>query len=303
MAKAKGVKSERLGRQREYIVRLRRTADSISKALGSNFLGFYVIGSFVMGDWNPEKSDIDFIVISRKPLNKKEAAEIGKLHLALSKSDLGKKLDGAYTYLEQLQQKRFEERTGSVENHEFKPDCPCHLSADNILCLLQYGKCIRGVPIRELCLSVSDEELSQGERDMLREATAETDEKEDFHALYDVLVNVLRCIYTLETKKLPTKPMAIEYCKDLLGRDLHGKVRALQDGKIKEFRIDRRKLKSIVAYGLSIKNQSSAVGVSFGTTCKHSKFQMVPLTRKEISHPNSARRRKTKKLNASEHFS
>jgi hypothetical protein len=26
---------------------------------------------------------------------------------------LGKKLDGAYTYLEQLQQKRFEERTGS----------------------------------------------------------------------------------------------------------------------------------------------------------------------------------------------
>lgn len=254
MAKAKDIKSERLGRRHKYIVGLRRTADSVSRVLGGNFLGFYIIGSFVMGDWNPEKSDIDFIVILRKPLNKKEAAEIGKLHLALSKSDLGKKLDGAYTYLEQLQQKRFEERTGSVENHEFKPDCPCHLSADNIVCLLQYGKCIRGMPIRELRLGVSDEELSQGERDMLREATEEIDKKEGFHALYDVLVNVLRCIYTLETKKLPTKPIAIEYCKDLLGKDLYGKVKAVQDGKIGKFSIDKEELKAIAAYGLSLKN-------------------------------------------------
>jgi hypothetical protein len=252
MAKAKYINSERSGRQYKYIVGLRRTADSVSRALGGNFLGFYVIGSFVMGDWNSEKSDIDFIVVSRKPLSKKEAADIGKLHLALSKSELGKKLDGAYTYLEQLQQKRFEERTGSVENHEFKPDCPCHLSTDNILCLLQYGKCIRGMPIRQLRLSVSDEELSQGERDILREATEEIDKKEDFHALYDVLINVLRCIYTLETKKLPTKPKAIEYCKDLLGRDLYGKVKAVQDGKVEKFRVNKRKLKSIAAYGLSV---------------------------------------------------
>lgn len=150
-----------MDRKYDYISELKRVARDLSGILKGNFVGFYVMGSFVMGDWDPEKSDIDFVVVTRKPLNKRESLEIGKLHQVLSKSDLGKKLDGAYTYLEQLQQKRFEERTGSVEDHEFKADCPCHLSAENILCLLEYGKCIQGVPIEELSLSVSDEELSQ----------------------------------------------------------------------------------------------------------------------------------------------
>jgi predicted nucleotidyltransferase len=252
MANVTHTKKERLDKK-HYMIGLEKTADDISKVLKDNFLGFYIIGSFVMGDWDPQKSDIDFIVVTRKPLNRKEAVEIGKLHLALAKTDLGKKLDGAYTYLLQLQQKRFEERTGSVENHEFKADYPCHLSADNVLCLLQYGKCIQGMPIRELCLSVSDEELSQAAYGMLLEDAGEIDRKEDFHTLYDILVDILRCIYTLETGKLPTKPRAIEYCKGLLGKNLYENIKSVQDGKIDEFRIDKSTLKLIAVYGLSLK--------------------------------------------------
>ena len=253
MAKATHTKKEHLDQKHKYMIELGRIADDISKVLKDNFLGFYVMGSFVMGDWNPQKSDIDFVVVTKKPLNKKESTGIGKLHLVLSKSDLGKRLDGAYTYLEQLQQKRFEESTGSVENHEFKADYPCHLSADNILCLLQYGKCIQGMPIEQLSLSVSDEELSQAAFGMLLEDTKEVYKKEDFHELYCILVDILRCIYTLETGELPTKPRAIEYCKDLLGKGLYENVKAVQDGRIDKFGIDKSKLKLIAAYGLSLK--------------------------------------------------
>ena len=207
-----------LDRKHHYESELKEIAGQISGILKRNFVGFYVMGSFVMGDWDPEKSDIDFIVATRKPLNKRESLEIGKLHQALSESDSGKKLDGAYTYLEQLRQKRFEERTGSVEDHESKADCPCHLSADNILCLLEYGKCIQGVPIKELELSVSEEELSRVAYDMLLENMAGIGRIEDFQTLYDILVDILRCIYTLKTGKLPTKPRAIEYCRDLVER-------------------------------------------------------------------------------------
>lgn len=242
-----------MDRKYDYISELERVARDLSGILKGNFVGFYVMGSFVMGDWDPEKSDIDFVVVTRKPLNKRESLEIGKLHQALSKSDLGKKLDGAYAYLEQLQQKRFEERTGSVEDHEFKADCPCHLSADNILCLLEYGKCIQGVPIEELSLSVSDEELSQAAYDMLLEDIAEIDTKEDFQTLYYILIDMLRCIYTLETGKLPTKPRAIEYCRSLVGRDLYENIKALRDGRIDEFRIEKSNLKRIAAYGISKK--------------------------------------------------
>jgi hypothetical protein len=176
------------------------------------------------------------------------------MHKALSKSDLGKKLDGAYAYLEQLQQKRFEEGTGSVEDNEFKADCPCRLSADNILCLLEYGKCIQGVPIKELGLSVSDEELSQAVYDMLLEDIEEIGEKEDFQTLYYILIDMLRCIYTLETGELPTKSRAIEYCRNLVGRDLYENIKALRGGKIDEFLIEKSDLSRIASYGLSKKN-------------------------------------------------
>ncbi len=210
-----------------------------------------MIGSFVMGDWDPERSDVDFIVVTRKPLNKRESFEIGKLHQAWSRSDFGWKLDGAYTYLEQLQQKRFEERTGSFEDHEFKADCPCHLSADNILCLLEYGKCVQGLPIEELGLHVSNGELSQAAHAMLLENAEEIDKIEDFQTLYRILIDMLRSIYTLETGKLPTKPRAIEYCKDLIGKYLYQNIKAFRDGKIDEFKIDKSNLKKIAAIGMS----------------------------------------------------
>ena len=245
-----------------FISELKKTAEDLSKILKDNFMGFYVIGSFVMGDWDPKRSDIDFIVITRRPLNEEESMEIGKMHQALSRSDLGEKLDGAYAYLEQLQQKRFEERTGSVEDHEFKADCPCHLSSDNILCLLQYGKCIRGVPIEELSLSVSDEELSQAAYGMLLEDIAEIDKREDFQTLCDNLVDILRCIYTLETGRLPTKPSAIEHCRNLVGKDLYEDIKAFREGKIDEFKIDKSRLKIIAAYGISKKKNDRTAFLS-----------------------------------------
>ncbi len=247
--------SERqLDRKHRYGSGLKEIAGQISGILKKNFVGFYIMGSFVMGDWDPERSDIDFIVVTEKHLNKRESLEIGELHQTWSETDLGKKLDGAYAYLEQLRQKRFEERTGSLEDHEFKPDCPCHLSADNILCLLQYGKCILGVPIEKLSLNVSDEELSGAAYDMLVEDVAEADRKEDFQTLYEILIDILRCIYTLETGKLPTKPRAIEYCRDVVGKNLYRNIKAFRSGKIDQFRIDKDKLKKITAYGMAQKD-------------------------------------------------
>jgi predicted nucleotidyltransferase len=245
-----------LDREYDYLYELRRVVRDLSRILRGNFVGFHIMGSFVMGDWDPKTSDIDFIAVTRKPLNKKESLEVGKMHKALSKTDLGKKLDGAYTYLEQLQQKRFEERTGSVENHEFKADCPCHLSADNILCLLKYGKCIQGVPIKQLGLSVSEEELSQTAYDMLLEDLHEIDEKEDFQTLYEILIDMLRCIYTLETGELPTKSKAIEHCRHLIGKNLYENIKAFREGKIDEFLVEKSDLNRVASYSLSRKNMT-----------------------------------------------
>jgi hypothetical protein len=73
---------------------------------------------------------------------------------------------------------------------------------------------------------------------------------------------MLRCIYTLETNKLPTKPRAIEDCRRLLGRSLYKNIKALQNGNVKEFAIDKSKLKLIAAYGLSLRDQARARMIS-----------------------------------------
>jgi predicted nucleotidyltransferase len=71
-----------LDREYDYISELRRVARDLSDILRGNFVGFYIMGSFVMGDWDPKRSDIDFIAVTRKPLNKTESLEIGKMHKA-----------------------------------------------------------------------------------------------------------------------------------------------------------------------------------------------------------------------------
>jgi hypothetical protein len=101
---------------------------------------------------------------------------------------------------------------------------------------------------------VSDEELAQAARDMLIEDADETDKKNDFETLYYILIDMLRCIYTLETKTLPTKPKAVEHCRQLLGKRLYQKIWEFQNGSLKEFQIGKSRLKLVAAYGLSLLN-------------------------------------------------
>lgn len=102
---------------------------------------------------------------------------------------------------------------------------------------------------------MSDEELCQAAYGMLLEDIGEIDKREDFQTLCDNLIDILRCIYTLETGKLPTKPRAIEHCRNLVGRDLYEDIKAFREGKIDEFKIDKDRLKIIAAYGISKKRE------------------------------------------------
>ena len=70
--------------------------------------------------------------------------------------------------------------------------------------------------------------------------------------LYYILINSLRCIYTLKTDDLPIKPVAIESNKELLGQDLYEKIRQYQSGKTKQFEINPDVLEDIVDYGISL---------------------------------------------------
>ncbi len=73
-------------------------ASNTQAILGSHFVGFYVYGSLALGDFNPETSDIDFIVVTDAELPEDHIAGLRQLHGAFAASDSrwAEKIEAAY---------------------------------------------------------------------------------------------------------------------------------------------------------------------------------------------------------------
>ncbi|WP_430882464.1 nucleotidyltransferase domain-containing protein [Fusibacter sp. JL216-2] len=78
----------------ELILNFRKQLGSI---LGAKFYGLYLYSSTARGEFEPEASDIDFIVILNNKLDETDIDEICTLHKHLSLDyKYGAKLDGMY---------------------------------------------------------------------------------------------------------------------------------------------------------------------------------------------------------------
>lgn len=231
---------------------LLKIAHEIARLLGENFIGFYLSGSFVMGAWNPQTSDLDFLVVTRQPLNANDDAVLQKFHAELAREGPGRRLEGEYIDLSNLRQKNFALSLGSVQNGRYYPAHPCQLSADNILCLIQYGQCILGAPVEQLAVEVSIQELKEAAYEMLREDHQEFAITSDFARRAYLLIDSLRCIYALRTGQLPTKSSAIEANRDLLSESLYRDLTAYQQGRLARFDIPEAVIQVIYQYGLAL---------------------------------------------------
>ena len=238
----------------EAVVReeLARIGRDIATLLGENFVGFYISGSFAMGAWNPRSSDLDFLVVMKHPATPEEDAALASLHTALSKTEIGKRLEGEYIERETLRQKQFHMPVGTVLEGVYYPDIPCRLSADNVLCLIQYGQCILGEPVEQLALTVTAEELSQAVYQMLLEDREKLETAASVETVLALLINSLRSIYTLRTGLLPTKSAAVTFNQDLLSGDLRTYLTKFQEGMVPDVVIPRAEVRAIMEYGLSL---------------------------------------------------
>ncbi|MDM5190589.1 DUF4111 domain-containing protein [Bacillus sp. DX4.1] len=65
-------------------------------------IGVYVYGSIALGAFHLETSDVDFVTVIAEPVSEAEKIRISELHKKLSKSTLGKRMDGMYIPLADL---------------------------------------------------------------------------------------------------------------------------------------------------------------------------------------------------------
>ena len=59
---------------------------SAATVLGNQLVGMYLYGSLASGDFNPETSDIDFLVVTTSSLSDKNFAELESMHHRIWKS-------------------------------------------------------------------------------------------------------------------------------------------------------------------------------------------------------------------------
>jgi predicted nucleotidyltransferase len=81
---------------------LRLLLKSVKAILGEQFIGMYLYGSLSSGDFNPETSDIDFLVVTKERLPEKTILDLESMHKQTWASSLKRagKLEGAYVPIE-----------------------------------------------------------------------------------------------------------------------------------------------------------------------------------------------------------
>ena len=78
--------------------------DRAREILGDQFVGMYLYGSLAGGDFNPQRSDIDFVIVTHDLLAQPMIDDLRQMHrdLAQSGSKWARKLEGQYIPLQEL---------------------------------------------------------------------------------------------------------------------------------------------------------------------------------------------------------
>jgi predicted nucleotidyltransferase len=85
---------------------LHRLRSNVQNILKEQFIGMYIHGSLASGDFDPQRSDIDFLVVTASELPEKMIMKLKTMHARIANSNFkwAKKLEGSYIPKQALQQ-------------------------------------------------------------------------------------------------------------------------------------------------------------------------------------------------------
>lgn len=139
-------------------------AKNVQSVLGNYCIGLYLHGSLALGDFDPERSDIDFTVVTTRELPVKLIADLEAMHGRISDSGpaQAKKLDGSYISKKALWRYNPDDAPRPhIDEGKF------HVSPDGIgyviirHILREHGVAVAGPPVSPMIAPVSPDELRQ----------------------------------------------------------------------------------------------------------------------------------------------
>lgn len=142
----------------------------VKAALGGDFVGLYLYGSLATGGFTPGRSDIDFLVVTGKPVSSAQIAGLEATHRRLwaSGDPWAAKLEGAYLPIHSL--RRPEHSGPSVPSVNEGRFYQAALGIDWVIqrrVLREAEAVVEGPSLREWIDPVSDDELRSAVRALL----------------------------------------------------------------------------------------------------------------------------------------
>jgi len=196
---------------------------SLRAILKNQFVGFYLGGSLALGDFDPRRSDIDFIVVTDEELSYETVAALEAMHRRLwtSGRKWATKLDGSY--VPQL-----------VVRHWTSEDAPCPFVEGNRFTVTNQGSAvIQRHIIRPYGVIVSGPSplslINRVDADNLRSALWNLLENWWRPLLIDpawvrespnqpfAVLTMCRALYTLDHGIVTSKPVAARWVQETIG--------------------------------------------------------------------------------------
>ncbi|MGE5462897.1 MAG: aminoglycoside adenylyltransferase domain-containing protein [Syntrophothermus sp.] len=201
---------------------------SVSQVLGNQLVGMYLYGSLSSGDFDPESSDVDFLVVTTSSLSNKTIEDLEIMHHRIWNSGLkwAAKLEGSYISKRDI--RKHNPRNGpspTVNEGRFYLDTP---GSDWIIqrhVIREQGMVLAGPDPKTLIDPVDAQDLRRAVKGvlnewwfpMLEDPTWLREHGTEYHA-YTILT-MCRALYTLENGAVVSKPVAAHWLQAKLGAD------------------------------------------------------------------------------------
>jgi hypothetical protein len=196
----------------------------VQAILGNQFVGMYLYGSLASGDFVPQRSDIDFVVVTDGKLADETLLALEAMHAHIAASGLkwARKLEGSY--IPQHMLRRYDPADGPypyINEGNFRVG---RHGSDWIIqrhTLREQGVVLAGPAPRTLIQAVQPDDLRQGVLGFLREWWAPMIHNPDprlrgsEYQAYAVLT-LCRALYTLECGDVVSKSVAARWAQETI---------------------------------------------------------------------------------------
>jgi hypothetical protein len=216
---------------------LRDLVDGARAALGDDFVGAYLVGSFALGGAD-EFSDVDFVVVTERVPGAGTVERLQALHALIhAYGSWAEHLEGSYIPKASLRWPEPGERYPYLDNGASRLVWEDHgNTAAERWTLREHGLTLAGPDATTLLGPVPAEALRDEARRRVRDYVAWAHDDETMRRWKQsyVVVTLCRLLYTIETGTVAPKPVAVEWALDRLGPEWADVV-----GAVREDRNDR----------------------------------------------------------------